>query len=108
MAAALPRIGITDFDRGVPGVHGRCRESVTDPCVPLRGKPRGAPGVLASEPDSLNAQRADDIVDSVILRGAVHRKTRERKRESVAFVAGKIVVPRPAGRLRELVEIQAT
>ena len=74
VASALPRIGIPKFDRRVPGMHGCCGKSVADSGVPLNGEPRGTPGVLASEPNSLNAQRANHIVDSVILRGAVHRK----------------------------------
>src|SRR6202158_482802 len=55
VATALPRIGIPDLDRGVPGMHGRCSKGVTDSRVSLNGKPRGTPGILASEPNSLNA-----------------------------------------------------
>ena len=107
VAAALPRIGIPDLDRGVPGMHGRCGKSVTDSRVSLDGEPRGTPGVLASKPDSLNAQRANDVVGSVILRSAVHRKARKRKRDSVDSVARKNVVPRRHGLLGQIVEVHA-
>ncbi len=93
MAAALPRIRIADFNRGVPCVHGRGRERITDSCVALRGEPGGTPSVLAPKPDSLNTQRANDVVGSIILRGAVHRKPRECKGNGVDSVARKHVVP---------------
>src|SRR6267154_80432 len=67
VAAALPRIRIADFNRRVPCVHGRGREGITDSRITLNGEPRGAPGVLASEADPLNTQRANDVVGSVIL-----------------------------------------
>ncbi len=107
MAAALPCIDVPRFDRCVPGMHRRCCESVTDSRVSLNGEPGSAPGVLAPEPDSLNAQRADNIVDSVILRGAVHRKTRNRKRDGIDSVVRKNMVPGPDRLLREVVKVHA-
>src|SRR5438034_7810317 len=67
VTAALPRIGVPQFNCRVPGMHGCCREGIADSRVALNGKPWSAPRVLASESNSLNIQRAHDIVDSVIL-----------------------------------------
>src|SRR5256885_10683398 len=100
-------MGIPKFDRRVPGMHGCCRKSVADSGVPLNGEPRGTPGVLASKPNSLNAQRANDVVDSVILRGAVHRKARKCEGHGVDSVARKNVIPRPDGLLGQVVEVHA-
>ena len=88
-------------------MHGSGSKSVAHPRVALHTKPRSPPRPRTAEPDSLNAQRANDIVGSLILRSAVHRKARKRKRDSVDSVAPKNVVPRPHGLLGQIVEVHA-
>ena len=83
VTAALPCEGVTDFEHGVPGVHGSGRERVAHAGVTLDGKPGSAPSAFAAVTDTGDTELVNDVIDIVILRGAIHRKAREGKRRGV-------------------------
>ena len=65
--SALPGEGVAQFDRCIPGMHGRRGESVANAGVALSGEPGSAPRTGSAETDSLNPELPDDVVNAIVL-----------------------------------------
>src|SRR6266851_188906 len=107
VAAFFPSVSVADFVHGIPGMHRGGGEGVADAGVTLRGKPRSAPGVGTAEADPLNAKLADDVVDCIVLRGAIHGETGNRNGYRVQFIWREDMVPSNCGLLRAIVRVNA-
>src|ERR1700676_5044649 len=105
VAPALPRVGVPDFDHGVPRMHGSGGESVSDSAITLYREPRRAGCRRTAETNSRDSQLTNDVVYAVILRSSIHRQPRNRGGHRVDLVARKDVVPGNRRLLRKIVEV---
>lgn len=87
VATLLPSEGVAELEHGVPGVHGGGGKGIADSRVTLNREPGSAPSARATEADALKAELADVVMDAVVLRGVVHRETRDRRGKGIDFAS---------------------